>query len=365
VSLPAFLHYIKTLQTSRGFMRHPIFENLIVIYLILTGLPASVEAGFTAPANGIFVAAQTCEAYVSKNKGTNPDHYRLSVNRRYDIMETTGTGNNTWFRIRVSDATPNARWVAKSCGSAAATSADTGEQVSGTASSNRCDIADKGDSYVLAVSWQPAFCMSHTEKPECSVTDAQAYQASHFTLHGLWPNQAAQCGTHYGYCGEVKTQPQQFCDYPQVNLSQPVRNDLAVVMPSVAAGTCLERHEWFKHGTCQTQWHADAYFEIAIRLTKQLNDSGLAAFMAAHSGQPVSQTDFISRVDEFLGANAHERLHLTCKNGKLVDVFIDLSGKLEATQKLAELIAQAPSAAKGFSSNCNGQFGVQSGARGR
>jgi ribonuclease T2 len=336
-----------------------MIRYLFVPYFVVAGLLVPFDTGFATPANGTFVAAETCEAYVSKNKGTNPDHYQLSANGRYDILETTGSGDSVWFRVRVSDATPNARWVAKSCGTVASADGITGAAIPEPAASSQCDIADKGVSYVLAISWQPAFCVSHANKPECAITDRPAYQASHFTLHGLWPNRALQCGTHYGYCGEVKTQPQQFCDYPPVNISPPVRNDLAAVMPSVAAGSCLERHEWHKHGSCQTLWNADAYFETAIRLTKQFNDSGLAAFMAANAGQAVSQTEFIAKVDALLGANTHERLHLTCKNGKLQDIYIDLPGKLGATQKLGELLAQTTPALAGFSSNCNGQFRVQ------
>jgi ribonuclease T2 len=341
-----------------------MFRYLVVICLLM-GLPTPLKADFAAPAKDIFVATQTCEAYVSKNKRTNPDNYRLSVTGSYDIAERTGTGDTAWYRVRVANAKPDLRWVANTCGNLESASTDTKKAQSfEVAALNQCDIANKGDSYVLAISWQPAFCTFHKDKPECSVSDTRAYQASHFTLHGLWPNQLAQCGTGYGYCGEVKTQPQQLCDYPSVGISQPVRNDLAVVMPSVAAGSCLERHEWYKHGVCQTRWDANAYFEIAIELTKQFNDSGLAAFMAANIGQAVSQEDFIAKVDAALGVNAHERLHLTCKNGKLLDIYIDLPGNLGATQKLGELIAQAPSNISGFSSNCNGQFSVQS-LRGR
>ncbi|WNV03590.1 ribonuclease T [Candidatus Methylospira mobilis] len=338
-----------------------MFRYLLVIFLVFAGLSMPLDPGFASPANGTFIATQTCDAYVSKNKHTNPDHYRLSVAVRYDILEaTTGTDDAVWYRVRVTDARPEARWVEKSCGIAATDSENTLNPASGAIPPGLCNMADKGNSYVLAVSWQPAFCISHENKPECAIADRNAYQANHFTLHGLWPNLTAQCGIDYGYCGSVKTQARQFCDYPQVDLSQQVRNELAVVMPSVAAGSCLERHEWHKHGICQSQWNASAYFKTAIEMTKQFNDSGIAALMAANTGKTISQAAFISTVDASLGANAHEHLHLTCKNGKLVDIFIDLPEKMTATQKLRELIAQATPARSGFSSNCNGQFGVQS-----
>ncbi|MFA7241241.1 MAG: ribonuclease T [Sulfuricellaceae bacterium] len=329
---------------------------MVVLYCILISLLTPFNMGLAAPANGVFVATQACDAYASKNKRTNPDHFKITVGGRYDVFETSTRGDSIWFRLRATDARPSERWVEKACGTA---ELGVVAKVKQPTVSSQCDIADKGDSYVLAVSWQPAFCVSHQDKPECTVRDAAAYQASNFTLHGLWPNQLALCGTRYGYCGAVKTQPGRFCDYPPVGISQPVRDDLGVVMPSVAAGSCLERHEWFKHGTCQSQLDSDGYFETAVGLTKQFNDSGLAAFMAANVGKSVDEAGFIAAVDTHLGAQAHERLHLTCRDGSLVDVYIDLPGSLSAMQKLGELIAQAKPTGNGYSSNCKGKFNVQ------
>lgn len=329
---------------------------MVVFYYVFIGLLAPLDMALAAPASGVFVATQACDAYVSKNKRTNPDQFKLSVGGQYDVFETSTRGDSVWYRLRATDATPAERWVPKTCGKAelgALTAVKQGGQ------SSQCEIADKGDSYVLAVSWQPAFCASHTGKPECSVKDAAVYQASHFTLHGLWPNQLALCGTNYGYCGAVKSQPARFCDYPAVNLSQAVRDDLGVVMPSVAAQSCLERHEWFKHGTCQSQWNSDGYFETAVGLTRQFNDSGVAAFMAANVGKSVDEAGFIAAVDTHLGAKAHERLHLTCKDGNLVDIYIDLPGRLSTAQKIGELIAAAKPTGNGYSSNCKGKFTVR------
>jgi ribonuclease T2 len=341
-------------------MRYQSRRYLTILIGLLAALLLPFATGQAAPASGTFTASQACEAYVSKNKHSNPDQYHLSAGSQYPILETTGHGDSAWFRVRVADAQPDKRWVAQSCGSTELTAAGGSSPSQPAGGSGQCDIANKGDSYVFAVSWQPAFCSTHQNKPECSVKDPQAYQASHFTLHGLWPNRPAQCGTHYGYCGEVKTQPTQFCSYPPVSLSPEAQKDLAVVMPSVAAGSCLDRHEWYKHGTCQTQWNADGYFEMAVDLTKQFNDSGIAEFMAANVGKKVKESDFIAKVDTSLGTDAHNRLHLTCnKSGKLVDVFIDLPGNLGTAPKLADLIAQATPTRNGFSSNCNGQFGVQ------
>jgi len=41
--------------------------------------------------------------------------------------------------------------------------------------------------YVLAVSWQPAFCETRPRLPECRSQTADRFDATNFTLHGLWP----------------------------------------------------------------------------------------------------------------------------------------------------------------------------------
>src|SRR5258706_166452 len=53
--------------------------------------------------------------------------------------------------------------------------------------------ADGGDA-VFAVSWQPAFCETKPNKPECLSMTSDRFDATHLTLHGLWPQGADYCG---------------------------------------------------------------------------------------------------------------------------------------------------------------------------
>ena len=48
--------------------------------------------------------------------------------------------------------------------------------------------------YVLSLSWEPGFCAGHGDKPECAAETATGFDASHFTLHGLWPDPNEYCG---------------------------------------------------------------------------------------------------------------------------------------------------------------------------
>ena len=124
-----------------------------------------------------------------------------------------------------------------------------------------CQIARQGDSHVLSLTWHPAFCQSRPNLEECAVTDPNAYQAGHFILHGLWPNKSG-CGIDYGFCGEVKQTVNPFCNYPKIELSDAERKSLGEVMPGM--GSCLDRHEWWKHGSC-APYTPTEYFTLAGR----------------------------------------------------------------------------------------------------
>ena len=211
-----------------------------------------------------------------------------------------------------------------------------------------CQTAGLADSYVFAASWQPAFCKTHQSKPECQVLSPQAWAASNFTLHGLWPD-LAQCGNNYGPCA---TSSEQSDSCP--SLSPEVEQALEQVMPSAAAGSCLQRHEWDKHGTCQ-RLDKDAYFTVAITLTHQLNDSGLGAFMAKHVGERVSTQAFLDELDTDLGAGTRQRTRLNCTAGNLTEIDIALPATIPTTPDLRALIQQA---SPHFGSNCSASFRI-------
>ncbi len=267
--------------------------RFVIFVIALWSIAPAIWA--SAPADGTITATQSCEAYVSKNKRTNPGRVQLVIDESYPVFEVNKPSNPTWFRVRIPSATPQERWVAEHCGTIDV-------QIGGRPRpddrrDNVCRTPGLEDSYVLALSWQPAFCETHRNKPECRIDDDEAYQARNFTLHGLWPNKK-ECGTNYGFCGEVRSRRGDFCDYPRLELFTEVRADLEQVMPSAAEGSCLQRHEWFKHG---------------------------------------------------------KRIQLKCKGGNLVDVYISLPSTINKGDGLGALMAQAQSK---FKSNCGGQFKV-------
>jgi len=325
-----------------------------VIIFFITSILVQAAVCASTPATGTISATQTCEAYVSKNKRTNPDHTKLVVDKTYSVFEVNKATNPTWYRVRIQSANPSERWVAKHCGNVDVRLGDGDRPGDGDDQRDACNTPGLEDSYVLALSWQPAFCETHRSKPECRIDDNKAYQARNFTLHGLWPNKKS-CGTQYGYCGEVRNRPGDFCDYPILSLFTEVRADLEQVMPSAAAGSCLQRHEWFKHGTCQLDWSMDEYYDVAVDLTQQFNESGIAYFISRNIGNTVTELAFIEKVDCAHGAGAHKRIELKCKGGNLVDVYVSLPDSINEDDSLGELMRQVQGI---FKSNCGGQFKV-------
>ncbi len=351
-------------------MRQRWFLSVLVAILATPVLAVPIE--------GTFTATRSCPAYVSKNKQTNPDSVQSVSGTIYPLLEANQAVNPTWYRVRIQGVQPPERWIDVQCGTVSTGNRSTrapgstpivGNRSTSTPSSTTitagstpsagngdCHKAGLADGYVLAVSWQPAFCEVRHGTPECNAMTPQAWAAHNFTLHGLWPNRA-QCGTEYDFCGQASG-PRAFCTYPSLPISPPVEQALEQVMPSAAAGSCLQRYEWYKHGTCQTTWNVDTYFTLATTLTRQFNEAGICAFVTRSTGATVATQDFLKEIDRVLGAGAHERMKLTCHDGNLTDIFIALPATLPTTApSLRTLIQQAKS---DFRSNCGTTFRVDS-----
>jgi len=325
------------------------FTTIILLTLLL--VPFQVNAEISA--KGIFTAHKQCQAYQSIRKRTNSDSFKLRIGDSYPIIARNVPNNTTWFRVRIADAEPKDRWVYFQCGKADVSSKRKAPG-RGRKTGQQCSTAGLEDSYVFAVSWQPAFCSKHRDKPECQVTDPNSYQAKNFTLHGLWPNKAS-CGTHYGFCGKYKKGMRPFCNFTKVPMRAETLNALGKVMPSAAYGSCLQRHEWYKHGTCQTEWNADQYYSTAMRLVKEFNEQGMSGFMQRHMGKHVPTEAFLSAVDRAFGKNAHKRMKIICKGNDLTDIYINLPATIPSDKPLKNLIQQGTAS---FNNKCGSSFFV-------
>ena len=318
--------------------------------------PASVRAELEAAegagaaalpraANGTFTALRVCPLYQSKREKTNPGSLSTSVDARYAIRESQKGKDGAWFRVQTDAAASPLRWVSAECGVS-----DANEHPE----DDVCRLPGHQDANVLALSWQPAFCASHQEKTECEKATPERYDATHFTLHGLWPNQSA-CGRDYGYCGGVHTQPRDFCSYPEVTLTPETRKRLAQVMPSVAYGTCLERHEWWKHGTC---WAGDpdAYFSEALRIAQLINESPVVTeVLRAAIGKSIEASALQGAIDAAFGSNASKKFELDCTDAhELVEVRVSLPANIQPDEPMSTLLQRSQNAPSG----CTGRIKI-------
>lgn len=341
---------------------------LTIRHLTISAIPALTllvsQSAWPEKIEGRFVAKLGCSAYVSSKKLSNPDDARVDVDQTYQVTERNRPADPEFYRIRLETANPGDRWVRAECGefkpSTRLHGASPPEQPirpaprssGGNCSvpvpdASACETCGGGDSYVLALSWQPAFCETKrndlSNKPECRTVDPNSYQAANFTLHGLWPNRTA-CGTHYGFCGSVHGEAALFTRYPSVPLRADTKMALAEVMPSLPAGSGLERHEWHKHGTC-TGLLPDEYFSIATDLTRQFNNSGMAVFMGANVGRRISKQALFSQLDRTLGPGTRNLVGIECSRDRnmLVGITLQLPAGIKPGDDLKTLLAQARS----------------------
>lgn len=163
--------------------------------------------------------------------------------------------------------------------------------------------------FILAVSWQPAFCESHEGLPECRSQSPLRTDADHFSLHGLWPQPKESV-----YCGVpgwqvAASQRGAWESLPPLALATATRHALDGAMPG--AMSALDRHEWVKHGTC-SGFDAETYYRISLRLLDELNASPVRAVMAARRGRELSTGELRQIFDTAFGAGAGLRVRVAC-----------------------------------------------------
>ncbi|WP_442953768.1 ribonuclease T2 family protein [Pararhizobium sp.] len=168
--------------------------------------------------------------------------------------------------------------------------------------------ASTGTRYVFAISWQPAFCETRPSRAECREQTADRFDASHFSLHGLWAIKKSYCGA----AAELKARDKKsnWTDLPEVALSADAAARLKVAMPGVASG--FERHQWVRSGTCLGM-PAEQYFTLSMSLLDRVNASPVQALFAANLGKSISETQVRQAFDTAFGTGAGDRVRMRCQ----------------------------------------------------
>jgi ribonuclease T2 len=162
--------------------------------------------------------------------------------------------------------------------------------------------------FILAASWEPAFCMTNGKKAECRSETAGNFDATHLSLHGLWPMRQNYCGVADDL--QQADRSHGWDSLPAVELSAATRSALDKAMPGTQSG--LEKHEWLKHGTC-TKLSADDYFNTAVSLLGELNASAVGALFAQNVGKALDDKSIKAAFDKSFGEGASARVKMSCR----------------------------------------------------
>jgi ribonuclease T2 len=302
---------------------------------------------------GSFVVAKACPAVQSIKKGTNPGDVSIEIGKTYVLL-----GKNkepaSYYWIEVPGAAPLQRWVGVECGSANGT-------VVSAASQTSVAVGDGKPFYVLALSWEPAFCEGLPHKAECKTQTATSFEASHLALHGLWPQPRRKVFCNVDKALAAADDAHHWEALPEPQLSAATKAALDQVMPGTQS--MLERHEWVKHGSCYPGGIAETYFSDAIRLMTAINASVVQSFVAANVGKTVQSADLRARFEEAFGIGAGDRVRVACKpdgNRQLIsEITVGLKGEISTGATLADLIAASSPTDAGCPSGIVDPVGLQ------
>ncbi|WFP73308.1 ribonuclease [Mesorhizobium sp. WSM4906] len=298
--------------------------------------------------SGTFVADSACPATQAIKSGKNPGDVSTQTGQSYQLL----AGNKdepTHYLIQVPGADPERRWVRIGCGhvtggGAAAAPASAGQAKPSQPASGKPE-------YVFALSWQPAFCETKGSKPECKAQSPSEFDASHFTLHGLWPQPNGNFYCQVSAGDKANDSPAHWGDLPPVNLDAGTRAELDQVMPGTASK--LERHEWVKHGTCYGKSQQD-YFSDALNLMRAVNASPVRDLFTKNIGKQLTSEQIRNAFDKAFGAGAGDRVRVSClvdpSSGRRLigELTLGLSGPIGPDSKLADLLmASAPTGKAG------------------
>jgi ribonuclease T2 len=318
-----------------AILKPTITAQRVAAMLAAALVASSPSAAFEA-LDGCFAVERACPAAPTIRGTGHPGAAVLEPGRAYPLLGANRPGRAaSHFQVRVPEAGGGELWVETGCGRRLQRCPE-----DGTAGAPPAGAAPR---YVLAVNWQPAFCERNGRRPECRDQTEDRFDATHFTLHGLWPESGEYCGVPGGL--RERDRPGSWGRLPAVELSPGTRRALEEAMPGTRSG--LDRHEWLRHGTCYGA-PAEAYFAASLRLLKALNASPVRDLFRHRIGERLTLAEIRAAFDEAFGESAGRRVGVVCESeGRerlIAELRIGLEGIIGEEAELAELMAGAPPA---------------------
>ncbi|MBF0335267.1 MAG: hypothetical protein HQL40_16745 [Alphaproteobacteria bacterium] len=198
--------------------------------------------------------------------------------------------------------------------------------------------------YVLALSWQPAFCETAPDRPECRGAEPAA-----LVLHGLWFDGAdAWCRAPEATRKALNERP--MCRLDAVPLPPSLRRELDAAMPG--GRSCLDRREWWKHGVCSHE-SAESYYRDSLALLGRLAEGALARLLAARAGAAASSAELCEALAADLGDGFRRAVRLVASKVEGRRLLSEIRITLDAPDGVLALDAARLGAARGRPPSCD------------
>ena len=262
----------------------------------------------SVPLDAQFEATYACEAFQSIRKRTNPGDVRLTPGITYSVT-AKNKPDETHYYLNLENTQPRQRWVDINCGQLLGGVADSSKDRD---EMNDVDIVliQSNSETLLAINWQPAFCETHQDITECETQISDQFDASNFTLHGLWPQPKSN-----HYCNvsreiqDLDSSVRTWQQLPPLSLSEDLFQELQQKMPGMASG--LHLHEWYKHGTCYSET-PEEYYRESLALLDQVNNSEVRDLFTANFGMNVTSAEILTEFDQAFGNDAGNKIAISC-----------------------------------------------------
>lgn len=285
--------------------------------------------------NDQFVPRQACEALESIRRGTNPGNIRLNPRKIYPVIGKN-QDDASHYLVKIETANPPTRWVSVQCGRLLGAAAPDNSD-----NSNSPNNSSNQD-YLLALSWQPSFCETKPNKPECQSQTAQRFDATNLVLHGLWPQPSQNIYCNVSRQLQRLDKENRWSELPPIDLSAETRAALAEKMPGFASD--LHLHEWYKHGTCYSN-SPEEYYQESIALLDQVNHSAVQELFASNIGQSLAADEIRDQFDTAFNPGAGNKVQVQCKRdidqdqqNMVVELQINLKGDIQPNTAIATLL---------------------------
>lgn len=321
-------------------MIHMLKLRRLVILILVLGLSLGIgifPAQASVAVDAQFEASYACAALQSIRRRTNPGNIHLIPGQVYTVT-AKNKEDATHYYLKIEEAQPQQRWVDISCGKLLSSDGD--DQLVDD------DFSPvTSDDNLLAISWQPAFCETRPNKTECETQTTERFDASNFTLHGLWPQPRGN-----DYCNvsqdiiDLDDNSSTWSQLPPIDLSAELWQELQQKMPGTASD--LHLHEWYKHGTCYSDT-AEEYYQESLALLDQVNNSTVRELFVANIGSEVNSEEILAEFDTSFGNSAGSKVAISCATDRqptrrrmINELKLNLQGEVESNTSMSDLFAE-------------------------